>query len=49
MFRKLLHRAPWLLAGGALILLAWRLYGTAPGIANLLIPAGAWLVLRGLT
>lgn len=46
-------RAPWLVAGGLMLLLAlgphWGLAGIPDWGTNLLIPAGAWFVLRGLT
>lgn len=42
-------RAPWVLGGAVLLCLALALQDHAPWAANLLIPAGAWCVLRGLT
>lgn len=44
-----LARALWLLGGAALMLLAWLAGGRAHGLENLMFPAGAWMLLRGLT
>lgn len=44
-----LVRALWLLGGAALMLLAWLARGKAHGLDNLMFPAGAWMMLRGLT
>ncbi len=44
-----LPRALWVIGGAALLGLAWWLPDGKPWLVNILIPAGAWTVLRGLT
>jgi hypothetical protein len=41
-------RAIWVASGAAVLVLAWCLTDSTPWLVNLLIPAGAWIALRGL-
>jgi hypothetical protein len=41
-------RALWLGCGSVMLGLAWWLPRDMPWLVNMLIPAGAWTILRGL-
>ena len=42
-------RLAWVAAGAALVLAAWAFQAAAGPWINLAIPAGAWMIMRGLT
>lgn len=43
------ERAAWVVPALLLLLLAWWLHGRASWASNVLIPAAAWMLLRGMT